>query len=234
MKDYALTIKVRNNYLLTAMRRAGFQTAAELSRASGVRQSEIGELLNLKTIPVSRRTHEWRPLVMKLANFLRCLPEDLFPPQHVHAPLAANTGEIKMSIDDLRLGLAGQYEPPALPDARLNAQDLRAAIAAALLSLTAREHLVLSLRFGLDDFEPKTLEEVGSIIDRDKERVRQIEAKALRKLKHPSQSRRLREWADDIRAAGPEEAARACDAARTDTGVRPRWAGSTRAGPSEP
>jgi RNA polymerase primary sigma factor len=59
-------------------------------------------------------------------------------------------------------------------------------------TLTERERKILILRFGLEDGTPKTLEEVGSIFRVTRERIRQIEAKALRKLRHPTRSRRLR------------------------------------------
>ncbi len=61
-----------------------------------------------------------------------------------------------------------------------------------LSTLTERERKILVLRFGLEDGSPKTLEEVGSIFKVTRERIRQIEAKALRKLRHPTRSRRLK------------------------------------------
>jgi len=63
-------------------------------------------------------------------------------------------------------------------------------------SLTGREKKILTLRFGLEDGAPKTLEEVGSIFRVTRERIRQIEAKALKKLRHPSRSRRLQAFID--------------------------------------
>ncbi len=65
-----------------------------------------------------------------------------------------------------------------------------------LSSLTPREQRVLQLRFGLEDGRGRTLEEVGKEFDVTRERIRQIEAKALRKLRHPSRSRRLRDYLD--------------------------------------
>ena len=65
---------------------------------------------------------------------------------------------------------------------------------AVLASLTAREREVLRLRFGLEDGRPRTLEELGQEFHVTRERVRQIEAKALRKLRHPSRARRLRDY----------------------------------------
>lgn len=63
-------------------------------------------------------------------------------------------------------------------------------------TLTPREKKVLEMRFGIGDGRPRTLEEVGQAFDVTRERIRQIEAKALRKLRHPSRSRRLKDYLD--------------------------------------
>lgn len=65
-----------------------------------------------------------------------------------------------------------------------------------LKTLTPREAKVLRLRFGLEDGRPRTLEEVGKEFDVTRERIRQIEAKALRKLRHPSRSKKLKDYLD--------------------------------------
>ena len=65
-----------------------------------------------------------------------------------------------------------------------------------LNTLTDREAMVLRLRFGLEDGHPRTLEEVGSTFGVTRERIRQIEAKALRKLRHPSRSKKLKDFLD--------------------------------------
>ena len=61
-------------------------------------------------------------------------------------------------------------------------------------TLTEREQKVLTLRFGLEDGRARTLEEVGREFNVTRERIRQIEAKALRKLRHPSRSRKLKDY----------------------------------------
>ena len=73
---------------------------------------------------------------------------------------------------------------------------LKEQLSEVLKTLTPREEKVLSLRFGLEDGNPKTLEEVGKEFNVTRERIRQIEAKALRKLRHPSRSRKLKDYLD--------------------------------------
>ena len=73
---------------------------------------------------------------------------------------------------------------------------LKEQLASVLSSLTPREEKVLRLRFGLEDGRPRTLEEVGKEFNVTRERIRQIEAKALRKLRHPSRSKRLKDFLD--------------------------------------
>ena len=73
---------------------------------------------------------------------------------------------------------------------------LKEALSAVLKTLTPREAKVLTLRFGLEDGHPKTLEEVGAEFNVTRERIRQIEAKALRKLRHPQRSKKLKDFLD--------------------------------------
>ena len=73
---------------------------------------------------------------------------------------------------------------------------LREQLEEVLETLTERERKVVRLRFGLDDGHARTLEEVGKVFNVTRERIRQIEAKALRKLRHPSRSRKLRDYLD--------------------------------------
>ena len=74
---------------------------------------------------------------------------------------------------------------------------LREQLDEVLDTLTDREENVLRLRFGLDDGKMRTLEDVGKVFNVTRERIRQIEAKALRKLRHPSRSKQLRDFIED-------------------------------------
>ena len=73
---------------------------------------------------------------------------------------------------------------------------LKEQLIAVLDTLTPREEMVLRLRYGIDDGHARTLEEVGKEFSVTRERIRQIEAKALRKLRHPQRSKRLKDFID--------------------------------------
>ncbi len=96
--------------------------------------------------------------------------------------------------DDSHLGdFIPDNETQAPADAA-SYQLLREQLNEALGTLTPREELVLKLRFGLEDGKTRTLEEVGQEFNITRERIRQIEAKALRKMRHPSRSKRLKDY----------------------------------------
>ena len=98
--------------------------------------------------------------------------------------------------DDSHLGDFLEDENAMSPDEYANNQLLKDEINLVLQGLTDREEKVLRLRFGLYDGRTRTLEEVGREFNVTRERIRQIEAKALRKLKHPTRSKRLKDFVD--------------------------------------
>ena len=99
--------------------------------------------------------------------------------------------------DDSHLGDFVKDERSMSPEEFTIHEMLKDEISDVLLTLTEREEQVLRLRFGLDDGSCKTLEEVGQMFGVTRERIRQIEAKALRKLRHPSRSRKLKDFLND-------------------------------------
>ena len=99
--------------------------------------------------------------------------------------------------DDSHLGDFVPDESNMSPEDFTIHEMLKEEIGDVLLTLTEREEQVLRLRFGLDDGSSKTLEEVGQMFGVTRERIRQIEAKALRKLRHPSRSRKLKDFLNE-------------------------------------
>lgn len=99
--------------------------------------------------------------------------------------------------DDSHLGDFIKDERNMSPEEYATNEMLKDEIADVLLTLTEREEKVIRLRFGLEDGKSRTLEEVGQMFGVTRERIRQIEAKALRKLRHPSRSRKLKDYMGD-------------------------------------
>jgi len=99
--------------------------------------------------------------------------------------------------EDSRLGDLIEDKEAILPMDAMIQSNLRETTTRVLASLTAREERIVRMRFGLGRNSDHTLEEVGQQFSVTRERIRQIEAKALRKLKHPSQSRVLRSFLDN-------------------------------------
>lgn len=98
--------------------------------------------------------------------------------------------------EDSHLGdFIPDYDAP-VPEEAATHTLLREQLGEVLATLTAREAKVLSLRFGIEDGRPRTLEEVGKEFNVTRERIRQIEAKALRKLRHPSRNKKLKDFLD--------------------------------------
>mgnify|MGYP003369357194 FL=1 len=98
--------------------------------------------------------------------------------------------------EDSHLGDFIQDDNVPVPAEAAAATLLKEQLSEVLNTLTEREQKVLRLRFGMNDGRARTLEEVGKEFDVTRERIRQIEAKALRKLRHPSRSRKLRDYLD--------------------------------------
>jgi len=105
-----------------------------------------------------------------------------FKPLSLETPIGEEGSRLGDFLEDMAVP-----EPAELATKEL----LRGQLKDALSSLTPRERLVIEMRFGLNDEYGKTLEEVGMHLDLTKERIRQIEGEALRKLRHPSRSRKL-------------------------------------------
>ncbi len=121
------------------------------------------------------------------------------PPSRVREVLKISRDPVSLDTpigeeDDSHLGDFIEDDTALSPADSATFSMLREELANALESLTERERQVVKLRFGLEDGRARTLEEVGKEFNVTRERIRQIEAKALRKLRHPSRSKRLKDF----------------------------------------
>jgi RNA polymerase primary sigma factor len=136
------------------------------------------------------------PSYEEIGSRLNMLPEKV---EEVMALFFREPMSLDMPIgedEDSRLGDLVEDQASLAPTEATSQQLLKEQIDKVLDELTEREKKVLQLRFGLKDGHPRTLEEVGREFEVTRERIRQIEGKALRKLRHPTRSRKLRGYLD--------------------------------------
>jgi RNA polymerase primary sigma factor len=139
------------------------------------------------------------PTIDEIAEAMSRGGEAVVTPEKVSEIIKISQGPVSLETPigedgDTKLGdFVEDRNALAPPDAAMDLL-LKEQVAAVLGSLTGRERRVLQLRFGLEDGRARTLEEVGKEFNLTRERIRQIEASALRKLRHPSRSRKLRDY----------------------------------------
>ena len=195
--EYRIDLKVRNNLILSAIELAGYKNVAQFCKAANLGQTLIGSLINFKTSPIAS-TGDLTPTAQSLCDFLGLLPEELWTKEQLAFVLPTNKSHFSMNHKEMVLTLArhtGELLEAPAPDAGLEEEDRHRVVAEMLDSLTPREAKVLRLRFGIDTQSELTLEEVSAKFDVCRERIRQIETKAIRKLKHPTRVDTLRECA---------------------------------------
>jgi RNA polymerase sigma factor (sigma-70 family) len=180
MKDYRLTIKVRNNRLLKAIEAVGGTPGGKWCAANGLGYSRVNDMVNMTSSPLTAEGELHRDAA-RLCEVLGKLPEDLWSNEQLY-PLEKNFSEMEMDHAQV-VALLPQEQQSYLPDfSEFEQAQTKALVSKAVSTLTQREQKVLRMRFG-DDL---TLDECANRLDVTRERVRQIEAKALRKMRHPT------------------------------------------------
>jgi RNA polymerase primary sigma factor len=139
------------------------------------------------------------PTVEEIAEAMSKGQETVVTPEKVREIIKVSQEPVSLDKpmgeeEDSRLGDFIEDSSALAPAEAASHQLLKEQVEAVLDSLTGRERRVLQLRFGLEDGRARTLEEVGKEFNVTRERIRQIEAKALRKLRHPSRSRKLKDY----------------------------------------
>ena len=166
--DQARTIRVPVHMVETINRLARVQRQLTLELNREPSEEELSEKLNM---PVEKIREVYK------------ISQD---PVSLETPIGEE--------DDSHLGDFVPDEKNMSPEDYTTNEMLKDEISDVLETLTEREEKVIRLRFGLEDGKSRTLEEVGQIFGVTRERIRQIEAKALRKLRHPSRSRKLKDY----------------------------------------
>jgi RNA polymerase sigma factor (sigma-70 family) len=199
MSDYRVEVKVKNNNLLRKIEEAGYSCVGEFCRRNGHMQwaSTIGQLVNLKKSPIGRHG-KFIPIVEQICQILLCSPEDLFSDIQMTTALETNHTVLKVNEAEMRFMLENKAEPLLL-EQQVHKDRLEGKIEELLHTLTPREAKVISMRFGVGDrTHAHTLIETAELTGVTRERIRQIEAKALRKLRHPSRAECVRDYIEEL------------------------------------
>ncbi len=169
MADQARTIRIPVHMV---------ETINRLGRASKKLLQELGR----------------EPTIDEIAEVLGLEPERVAEIQKIaQDPLSL---EDPVGDEDSKVGDYVPDETSIMPDDAASQSMLKNQLLQVIETLTPREQKVIRLRYGLDDGNPKTLEQVGQEFNVTRERIRQIEAKALRKLRNPTRSKKLKDFAD--------------------------------------
>lgn len=194
------TIRFKNRVLYDAIH-SRWNSVSDAADEIGVHLQNLYALLSLRENPYYAKRYKAsgpRPVAIRIAQVIGLPVSELFPPdlysQAGH--LLPRTDVLVASSCDLLPLLAASREltDGGIGDVEdgLAASEKREAIRAALFNLTPRMQKIIELRFGLNGCEPETLEDISQRFDVGKERIRQIEARALRELRNPAVSLPLR------------------------------------------
>ena len=197
VNEYRIKFSIRNNLILTAIENAGYKNVSAFCRAVGIPSTALTNLIGLKEPPINQNG-EFSSAAKRLMEELCMLPTELWTAEQLYLKLRSNTATKDISAEGMRaaLGMASEDVLQILgtndaPDEGVFKQELKDVVAETLDSLTDREASVLRMRFGIGCQE-HTLEEVAKRFKVTRERIRQMENKAIRKLKHPSRNDKLK------------------------------------------
>lgn len=182
--EYRIKVTVRNNLLLSAIEQAGYKSQAEFAEAAGINKTALNALVGLRRAPIGAHgsfIHEAK-MVMEA---LGACPTDLWTEEQLTMELRRNTSERSVGGEVMQLMLdrvaSGQIEYKSPEDA-LQDKMVSTQVENILQQLTPREYKLLKHRYA----DEMSLEEVGKIFKLTKERIRQMEHRAFRKLRDPS------------------------------------------------
>ena len=187
MNDYRVKITIRNERLLAAMEGMGYKSVAEFSRSQGLNGVKVNEIISGKIPPLDREGNP-KELTKEILEILNLTIEKAFTEKQLKG-FKKHTFEVKIEEEKLLQIIS----PAKNQEIKVIEQEVKSKLSEILSTLTPREEKILRMRFGIGMNTDHTLEEVGRKFFVTRDRIRQIEARALRKLKHPSRSKQLME-----------------------------------------
>ena len=201
VNEYRIKVTVRNNLILNAIENAGHKSVSAFCKSVGMAPQKVTEMIAMRKPPLNNNG-EFSHMAKLLMEELCALPTDLWTAEQLTLKLKRNTAQRDVSSEGMRAALGMHADEmlelmkPDAPDEAVLKHEMVSVVEEQLESLSPRQALVLRMRYGIG-CEEHTYEEIGDKFDLTKERIRQIEARALRHLKHPSRSDELRQLLPD-------------------------------------
>lgn len=194
VEEYRLKFVIKNNLILTAIEDLGYTNLHKFSKDNQVSLTGLYDLINLKDPPIGSGGN-FSKVAKQLMEVLGACPTDLWTEEQLTLTLKKNSEEKNLSKEALRVALRSDARSLIgldYPEQEVAEKEAVQVVSEALDSLTPREAKVLKLRYGIGEEDEHTLEEVGEKFKVTRDRIRQIEVKALRHMRHPSRSEKLR------------------------------------------
>ncbi len=186
MKDYRVTVKVRNNRILRAIKEVGGSPGQKWCEAHGMSYGMVNGLINMTISPLLS-DGSLRPDALRLCDVTNTIPDDLWSSAQLF-PLERNFSDMEMDHEQVVALLPDEGQTYSLDTSEIE-QEQRASIIWEILSTFPKnEQDVMRMRY----YEDMTLRETGEVLGVSCERVRQIEMRVLRKLRNPSRADPLR------------------------------------------
>ena len=179
MKDYRITVKVRNNRILKAVEETGSTFGGKWCEANGVDYHKAVQLVAMTASPINEEGHLIKAAV-QLCDALNKTPDDLWSKEQIY-PLEKNFSDMEMDHEQILALLPNDQRSIEHDTSAVENAQASKLIGETLKSLTKREEECIRLRF----YEDMTLEGCAQNMGITRERVRQIELRAIRKLRHP-------------------------------------------------
>jgi len=192
--EYRIDVKVRNNVILKKIESSGYKSIGEFCRLNNLMNlvGRLGEIVNMKSSPL-KSDGSWQTIILKCSEILGYAPEDFFTESQLNTIIKNNKRSYLVEEAEMKFMIDNHSESNLLEDI-ISKDEMKNTVMDKVNTLSPRESKVLRLRFGLDGEDFHTFEEAGKVMDVSRERIRQIEAKALRKLRHESRSDDLRDF----------------------------------------
>lgn len=194
MEEYRVKVSVKNNLILKAIEDTGYTNLHKFSKDNYVSLTGLYDLINLREPPIGTGG-EFSNAAKELMEALGACPTDLWTEEQLTLTLKKNSQQKNLSKEAVYEALRSDARSLIgldYPEQDVAEKETVQAVHEAIKSLTPKEAQVLALRFGLGNEDEHSLEEAGERIKLHSERIRQIEAKALKKMRHPSMSKKLR------------------------------------------